>query len=171
MREKEEGKTRERNQAGESSQSEKNIDADGNIIDPNTGYSAPMTCYNNILYLPSIHGNQMCSRADKNNVSPSILYRSYTFMKTGLPIILNKEELGEEVEVNYNALNATSIKIRLVDFHFQGVMLKSLSFICLEIQPVEPKTMVQVYWASDDVVVFFDALRILFLYFEFCRCL
>ena len=76
-------------------------------------------------------------------------------MKAGLPIILNKEKLGEEVEVNYDALNATSIKIKLVDFQFQDVVLKSPLFICLEIEPVE-STMIQVYQTSDEVFVFVD---------------
>ena len=58
-------------------------------------------------------------------------------MKSGLPIILNKDKLGEEVEVNYDALNATSIKIKIVDFQFEDVILKSPLFICLEIEPVE----------------------------------
>ena len=58
-------------------------------------------------------------------------------MKAGLPMILNKDKLGKEVEVNYDALNATSIKIKLVDFQFQDVVLKSPLFICLEIEPVE----------------------------------
>ena len=105
---------------------------------------APMLCYNNVLYLQSIHGNQICSRIDRVNYSPSVLYRINTFIKAGLPIILNKDKLGEEVEVNYDALNATSIKIKLVDFMFQDVILKSPLFICLEIEPVE-NTMIQVY--------------------------
>ena len=113
---------------------------EGDILIPAAGYIAPccpMLCYNNVLYLQSIHGNQMCSRIDRTAYSPSILYRINTFMKSGLPIILNKDKLGEEVEVNYDALNATSIKIKLVDFQFHDVVLKSPLFICLEIEPVE----------------------------------
>ena len=119
---------------------ESNTTDDGDIPVPAAGYIAPccpMLCYNNVLYLQSIHGNQMCSRIDRTAVSPSILYRINTFMKSNLPIILNKEKLGEEVEVNYDALNATSIKIKLVDFQFEDVLLKSPLFICLEIEPVE----------------------------------
>ena len=124
---------------------ESNTDQKGNIFIPPAGYIAPccpMLCYNNVLYLQSIHGTQMGSRIDRTAVSPSILYRINTFIKSGLPIILNKDKLGEEVEVNYDALNATSIKIKLVDFQFQDVVLKSPLFICLEIEPVE-STMVQ----------------------------
>ena len=124
---------------------ESNTTKDGDILISAAGYIAPCTpmlCYNNVLYLQSIHGNQIGSRIDRTAVSPSILYRINTFIKSGLPIILNKDKLGEEVEVNYDALSATSIKIKLVDFQFQDVVLKSPLFICLEIEPVE-STMVQ----------------------------
>ena len=121
---------------------EQNIDASGNILIPKEykGYecpTTPMLCYNNVLYLQSIHGQQIMSRVDKANYSPAVLYRINTFMKAGLPLICNKEKFGEEVECNYDALNGTIIKIKLVDFQFHDVILKSPLFICLEISPVE----------------------------------
>ena len=107
---------------------------------PADGFEAPTTpmyCYNNVLYLRSIVGQQIMSRVDKANYSPPVCYRINTFLKSGLPIICNKEKFGEEVETNIEAINNVVIKLELVDFQFQPVILKSPLFICLEISPVE----------------------------------
>ena len=101
-----------------------------------------MLCYNNVLYLRSIAGQQIMSRVDKANYSPPVCYRINTFLKSGLPIICDKEKFGEEVETNIEAINNVVIKLELVDF--QPVILKSPLFICLEISPVE-----QTYFQSN----------------------
>ena len=125
------------------------VDAYGNILIPKEykGYecpTVPMLCYNNVLYLRSIAGQQIMSRVDKANYSPPVCYRINTFLKSGLPIICDKEKFGEEVETNIEAINNVVIKLELVDFQFHPVILKSPLFICLEISPVE-----QTYFQSN----------------------
>lgn len=93
--------------------------------------SSPMTSYGNVLYLQSIQGNAMGTRLDQSSFTAPIIYRINSFIKPGLPLIMNKKQ--DKVIVNVDV--GKRIKITLVDFRFQPIILKSPLFICLKIKP------------------------------------
>ena len=61
-----------------------------------------------------------------------VLYLLNAFMKAGLPLISNKKH--DKIITNIDA--AKQIKITLVDFKFEKVILKSPSFVCIKIEPI-----------------------------------
>ena len=97
-----------------------------------TAPACPMVSFGNVLYLQSLQGSAVGSRVDKNYYSTPIIYRLNTFMKSGLPIISNKKQ--DKVITNIDA--AKEIKITLVDFKFEKVIIKSPLFVCIKIKPV-----------------------------------
>ena len=96
-----------------------------------TSPAVPMTSFGNVLYLQSLQGSAVGSRVDKNYYSAPVIYRLNTFVKSGLPIISNKKQ--DKIIVNTDA--AKEIKIKLVDFKFEKVILKSPLFVCIKIKP------------------------------------
>ena len=94
--------------------------------------SAPLVSFGNVLYLQSLQGSNIGTRVDKNYYSAPIIYRLNTFMKSGLPIISNKKQ--DKVTVNIDA--AKCIKIRLVDFKFEPVILRNPLFVAIKIKPI-----------------------------------
>ena len=93
--------------------------------------SAPLVSFGNVLYLQSLQGSNIGTRVDKNYYSAPIIYPLNTFMKSGLPIISNKKQ--DKVTVNIDA--AKCIKIRLVDFKFEPVILRNPLFVSIKIKP------------------------------------
>ena len=97
-----------------------------------TAPAAPMVSFGNVLYLQSLQGSAVGSRVDRNYYTAPIIYRLNTFVKAGLPIISNKKQ--DKIITNTDATN--QIKITLVDFKFEKVILKSPLFICIKIKPI-----------------------------------
>ncbi len=89
--------------------------------------AAPVLNYGNVLYLSSFQGNVIQSRLDRTD------YMRNSFIKSGLPLIVNKK--GDKTEVNKNA--ASMIKMTLVDWKYEPVILKSPMFIALKIKPAK----------------------------------
>ena len=97
-----------------------------------TAPAVPMVSFGNVLYLQSLQGSAVGSRVDRNYYTAPIIYRLNTFVKAGLPIISNKKQ--DKVITNTDATN--QIKITLVDFKFEKVILKSPLFVCIKIKPI-----------------------------------
>ncbi len=95
--------------------------------------AAPVLNYGNVLYLTSVQGSSIQTRLNtKELCSLPVLYRVNSFMKAGLPLIINKKG---DVQIR-NTDAARSIKITLVDWMFKPVILKSPMTIALKIKPI-----------------------------------
>ena len=92
--------------------------------------STPILNYGNVLYLKSLQGNSVGMIHDSANVYAPCIYRINTFLKSGLPLISEKK--GDKIIVNAEA--AKTIKMQLVDFMYEPVILKSPMFITLKIK-------------------------------------
>lgn len=92
----------------------------------------PQLTLGNILYLRSIQGNALGTYKDNHPSLTPICYRINTFLKPGLPIIINKKQ--DVIETNYDSI--TKIKIELLDRNFNPVVLKSPLKIDIKIIPV-----------------------------------
>ena len=95
-----------------------------------TADSTPILNYGNVLYLKSLQGNSVGMIHDSANVYAPCIYRINTFLKSGLPLISEKK--GDKIIVNAEA--AKTIKMQLVDFMYEPVILKSPMFITLKIK-------------------------------------
>ena len=96
-----------------------------------TAPACPMTTFGNVLYLQSLQGSAVGSRVDRNYYTAPVIYRINAFIRPGLPLITNKKQ--NKVVVNTEA--AKQIKITLVDFKFEKIILKSPLFVCIKIKP------------------------------------
>lgn len=94
--------------------------------------TSPKTMFGNILYLRSFQGYSLETTKDDKNLDINICYRINTFLKSGLPIIINKKQ--DVLETNYE--NILKIKIELVDKNFEPIILKSPLKIDLVIKPI-----------------------------------
>lgn len=111
----------------------------GNIPEKIQDYTCstiPQTTFYNILYLRSIQGEALGTKKDKDDYITPICYRINTFLKSGLPIIINKKQ--NAIETNYDAVS--KIKLELVDKNFNPVILKSPMKIDIEIKPIYTHT-------------------------------
>ena len=97
-----------------------------------TARSCPMLTYGNVLYLRTLEGNFVGTRNDINNITFPCAYRINQFIKPGVPLLYHKK--GEKTIVNVDA--AKQIKMTLVDFMYEPVILKSPMFIAIKIKPV-----------------------------------
>lgn len=99
--------------------------------------TAPITNFGNVLYLKSIHGKEVITNSSDNGVEskhhPLILFRINTFLKSGLPLIIKNNHKRDSINVNYDAIS--HIKLELVDYKLEPVILKSPLFITLAIEP------------------------------------
>ncbi|OHS98077.1 hypothetical protein TRFO_35577 [Tritrichomonas foetus] len=90
--------------------------------------STPFTCYGNVMYLVSDQGQNI---GTESNINRCVSYRINTFVKQGLPIIINKKQ--DKIRINSAAMS--HIRFQLVDFQFQPVLLNSPLFVQLKIKP------------------------------------
>ena len=97
-----------------------------------TAPACPMVSFGNVLYLRSFQGSAVGSRVDRNYYTAPVIYRINTFIRSGLPIISNKKQ--DKIVANVDA--AKQIKISLVDFKFEKILLKSPLFVCIKIKPI-----------------------------------
>lgn len=107
----------------------------GNIPEKVQDYTCltiPQTTFYNILYLRSLQGEALGTKKNEDDYVTPICYRINTFLKSGLPIIINKKQ--NTIETNYDAV--AKIKLELVDKNFNPVILKSPLKIDIEIKPV-----------------------------------
>ena len=98
--------------------------------------SSPLTSLGNKLYLLSVQGQAQSVNVDGDEYTPSVIANIDSFIKTGLPLIVNYEE-GEPAKSIVNTAAIRHLKMTLVDFMFHPVILTSPLFVTLKIKPVK----------------------------------
>jgi hypothetical protein len=78
----------------------------------------PSTTFGNLLYLTSLQGETVSTTAENNTpIAPSIIYRINQFMRSGLPVIINKKQ--SKIITNPIA----KVELQLTDCYFEPIRL------------------------------------------------
>ena len=89
----------------------------------------------NKLYLVSLQGNAIGSQIRDKEYTPSVIATIDTMIMDNEPIIYNFERDGKPIKIKCNTDSLKYIEMRLVDFMYQPIILKSPLFITLKIKP------------------------------------
>lgn len=111
-----------------------NVKTQVNIL-PAATYEAPdspILDYGNKFYLVSLQGKAVYTNLD---YTPSIIASIDTFIKDGLPIIVNFEMISKPIKIKVNIDSLKYLEMQLVDFMFQPIIIKSPIFATLKIKP------------------------------------
>lgn len=94
----------------------------------------PILDYANKFYLVSLQGQVIYSTANENEYNPSVLANIDTMILDNEPIIVNYENM-KPIKIKANTDSLKFLELRLVDFLFQPITLKSPLFVSLKIKP------------------------------------
>lgn len=89
----------------------------------------------NKLYLISLQGNAIGGQIGDKEYTPSVIATIDTMIMDGEPVIYNFERDGKPIKIKCNTDSLKYIEMRLVDFMYQPIILKSPLFITLKIKP------------------------------------
>lgn len=89
----------------------------------------------NKLYLVSLQGNAIGSQIGDKEYTPSVIATIDTMIMDNEPLIYNFERDGKPIKIKCNTDSLKYIEMRLVDFMYQPIILKSPLFITLKIKP------------------------------------
>lgn len=96
--------------------------------------TSPTSTFNNVLFIRSINGKEMITNDNENKHHPLILFRINSMLIPGLPLIIKNNHKKDSINVNYDAIS--HMKLDLVDYKLEPIILKSPLFITLVIEPV-----------------------------------
>ena len=96
----------------------------------------PILNYANKLYLVSLQGQAVHSSIGEKEYTPSIIANIDTFILDQIPIIINYDS-AKPIKIKTNTDSLKYLEMRLVDFMYQPVILKSPLFITLKIKPAK----------------------------------
>ena len=110
---------------------------DEKIVGDVDGYNCPdipVLDYGNRFYLVSTWGGPVYNNT---NYTSSIISSIDTFIKDGLPMLINYDSYNKPIKVNVNVEALNCVEMRLVDFMFQPIIIKSPIFATLKIKPAD----------------------------------
>lgn len=87
------------------------------------------------LYLTSLQGNAVYSSIGDQEYTPSVIATIDTMIIDNAPIIINFEQMSKPIKIKTNTDSLKYLEMRLVDFQYQPVILKSPLFVTLKIKP------------------------------------
>lgn len=93
----------------------------------------PILDYGNKFYLISLQGNAVHTN---QNYTPSVIADIDTFIKDGLPMLVNLETVRKPIKIKINTDGLKYLEMQLVDFMFQPIVIKSPVFVTLKIKPL-----------------------------------
>ena len=108
-----------------------------NNIDLSKGYDCPdipVLDYGNRFYLVSNWGGPVNTNS---NHTSSIIYYIDTFIKDGLPMLINYDSYNKPIKIKANTEALNCLEMRLVDFMYQPIIIKSPIFTILKIKPAD----------------------------------
>mgnify|MGYP001115646324 CR=1 FL=1 len=94
----------------------------------------PILDFGNKFYLVSLQGNATYSSIGQQEYTPSVIANIDTMFLDNEALIVNYD-LSKPVKIKCNTDSLKYIEMRLVDFMYQPVILKSPLFITLKIKP------------------------------------
>lgn len=106
-------------------------------IEADNGFECPdipILDYGNKFYLVSLQGNAIYTNQD---YTPSVIASIDTFIKDGLPMLVNFDSFNKPIKIKINTDGLKYIEMQLVDFMFQPIIVKSPVFVTLKIKPVD----------------------------------
>lgn len=98
-------------------------------------FDIPILDYANKLYLVSKQGVSVSSNIGDREYTPSIIASIDTFIKDGIPIIVNFESFAKPIKTVVNVDSFKLVEMELVDFMYQPIVLNSPLFITMKIKP------------------------------------
>lgn len=87
------------------------------------------------LYLVSLQGNPMYSNIGDQEYTPSIIGNINTLTIDKKPLIYDFEKEGKPLKIKTYTDSLKSLELRLVDFQFEPILLKSPLFVSIKIKP------------------------------------
>lgn len=94
----------------------------------------PILDYANKLYLVSLQGTSITSSIGEQEYTPSIICNIDTMIINGEPILVNFDA-SKPIKIKTNKDALKYLEMRLVDFMYEPIILKSPLFITLKIKP------------------------------------
>ena len=99
-------------------------------------FDIPILDYANKLYLISKQGKGIISNIGDREYNPSVIGNVDTFIKDGVPVIVNFETFGKPIKNIVNIDSFKTIELELVDFMYEPIILNSPMFVTMKIKPV-----------------------------------
>lgn len=100
-------------------------------------FDIPILDYANKLYLVSKQGVSVSSNIGDREYSPSVIASIDTFIKDGIPIIVNFESFAKPIKTVVNIDSFKLIEMELVDFMYQPIVLNSPLFVTIKVKPAK----------------------------------
>ena len=100
-------------------------------------FDIPILDYANKLYLVSKQGISIQSNIGDKEYTPSVIVNVDTFIRDGIPLIVNFETYGTPIESVVNIDSFKMIELELVDFMYHPIILSSPMFVTMKIKPVK----------------------------------
>ena len=94
----------------------------------------PILDYANKLYLVSLQGQAVYSSIGDKQYTPSVIANIDTMILDGEALIVNYD-IAKPIKIKTNTDSLKLLEMRLVDFMYQPIILKSPLFITLKIKP------------------------------------
>ena len=94
----------------------------------------PILDFANKFYLVSLQGQAVHSSIGDNEYTPSVIANIDSMIIDGEPLIVNYDT-AKPIKIKCNTDSLKYLEMRLVDFMFQPILLKSPLFITLKIKP------------------------------------
>ena len=89
------------------------------------------------LYLVSIQGQAIHSNLGEQEYTPSVLADINTMTIDGKPFIYDFDQQGKPIKTKINTDSLKYLEIRLVDFKFQPIILRSPLFLTIKVKPAK----------------------------------
>lgn len=106
------------------------IPADEEVVVPDL----PILDYANKLYLISLQGQAVHSNINEQEYTPSVMASIDTVIEPSAPIIIDYDS-SKPIKIKTYTDSLKYIEMRLVDFMYQPVILKSPLFVNIKIKP------------------------------------
>ena len=100
-------------------------------------FDIPILDYANKLYLVSKQGTSIQSNIGDREYTPSVIANVDTFIRDGIPLIVNFETYGTPIKSVVNIDSFKMIELELVDFMYHPIILSSPMFVTMKIKPVK----------------------------------
>ena len=114
------------------------------ILEPNIESlvpDLPILDFANKLYLVSLQGQAVSSNLNDQEYTPSIIANLDTIILDNEALIVNYDQ-AKPIKIKCNTDSLKYLEMRLVDFMFQPIILKSPLFITIKIKPVEKQELI-----------------------------
>lgn len=98
-------------------------------------FDIPIYDFASKLYIISKQGQAVHANVGAQEYTPSVLASIDTFIRNGLPVIVNFETYGKPIKNIVNIDSFKSIELQLVDMMFQPIQLLSPMFITMKVKP------------------------------------